>query len=145
VVRGGSNVARDFCFRRTTCVTLGALIWLSPLGVRAADPDPFWGRDKALHFGASAAIAAGGYAVGTGLWDERWKAIALGGGIALGAGALKEGLDAAGLGHPSWNDFAWDAIGAACGTAVALVVDMAVHGGRLPPIVSSTSALDVRF
>jgi putative lipoprotein len=124
---------------------LGALVWLAPHEARAADPDPFWGPDKALHFGVSAAISAGGYAAGTGLWDERWKAIAFGGGIALGAGALKEGLDAAGLGDPSWKDFAWDAIGTACGIAVALAVDLAVHGGRLPPAARSASALSLQF
>ena len=69
----------------------------------------------------------------------------MGGGIGLGAHALKEGLEAAGLGQPSWNDFAWDAIGAACGIAVALVVDMGVHGGRAPRVSSSGSAVSLPF
>jgi putative lipoprotein len=122
-----------------------AFVLLVPFRARAADPDPFWGRDKAMHFGATAAISAGGYAAGTALWEERWKAIALGGGLGLGAGAIKEGLDAAGLGNPSWKDFAWDAIGTACGIVVALTVDAVVHGGRLPPVVSSGSAVSFQF
>jgi len=130
---------------RTGSAVLAAIVWLGPRSARAADPDPFWGPDKAVHFGAAAAISAGGYAVGTGLWEERWKAAALGGGIAIGAGALKEGLDAAGLGHPSWNDFAWDAIGASCGIAVALAVDALVHGGRIPRIAASPFAVSVQF
>jgi putative lipoprotein len=106
-----------------------AVMLLSPALAHAEEPDPFWGPDKALHFTASGAIAGGGYAVGTAMWAERWKAFALGGAAAIGAGALKEGLDAAGLGDPSWKDFAWDVIGAACGLGVAFAIDVGVHGG----------------
>jgi putative lipoprotein len=130
---------------RTIHAVVAALACSLPLGARAADPDPFWGRDKALHFGATAAISAGGYAAGTALWDERWKAIVLAGGAALGAGAIKEGLDAAGLGDPSWKDFAWDAIGTSCGIAIALAVDVAIHGGRMPRMATAPSTLIVHF
>jgi putative lipoprotein len=102
---------------------------LSPAVARAADPDPFWGPDKALHFAASGVIAGAGYGIGTAVWSERWKAFAFGGVAALGAGALKEGLDAAGLGDPSWKDFAWDVIGAAAGLGVAFAIDVGAHGG----------------
>jgi putative lipoprotein len=98
-----------------------------------ADDDPFWGRDKALHFAVAGTISGTGYGVTTALSPDRWKAFAIGGALAVGAGALKEGLDAAGLGDPSWKDFAWDVIGAACGLGVAWAIDVGVHGGTVPP------------
>jgi putative lipoprotein len=111
-------------------VGFGFAAVLSTSGTARADgEDSFWGRDKALHFAAAGTIAGGGYALGTAIWPERWKALALGGAAAVGAGALKEGLDAAGLGDPSWKDFAWDVIGAACGLGVAFAIDVGAHGG----------------
>lgn len=94
----------------------------------AQDPDPWFGRDKALHFGASATIAAGGYGVGTLVFDTRYGALALGGGLALGAGIGKEALDAAGYGDPSWRDLAWDAVGTAVGLGVAWSLDLLIRG-----------------
>jgi putative lipoprotein len=105
---------------------------------RAADPDPFFGPDKALHFAVSAAVAGAGYGATTALTDDRWKAFAVGGGAALALGALKEAYDATGRGDPSWKDFAWDAIGAAVGLAVAWGIDVAVQG-KAPPL-SATAA-----
>lgn len=104
----------------------------------ASDTDPWFGPDKALHFGASAVIAGGGYALGTGLAQERWKAFALGGGMAVTAGALKEGLDALGMGTPSWRDFTWDVAGAIVGLGVAYAVDALVRGS--PPATVSVPA-----
>lgn len=98
----------------------------------ASDPDPWLGRDKALHFGASALLAGGGYAAATGLSSERWKAFAFGGGFALAAGAAKEGLDAMGLGTPSWRDFAWDMAGTAVGLGIAYAVDAIVRSEAAP-------------
>ncbi|MBV9945280.1 MAG: hypothetical protein JOZ69_00340, partial [Myxococcales bacterium] len=80
---------------------------------RASDPDPWLGRDKALHFDVSAGIAAATYAVSAGwLVDARWKALVIGGGVTLAAGAGKELVDATGWfgGDPSWKDFAWDVL-----------------------------------
>jgi putative lipoprotein len=119
---------------------LVAMLALWPARASAADPDPFWGPDKLLHFTAAGAIAASAYAATTAATPDRWKALTIGGGLAIGAGALKEGLDAAGLGDPSWKDFAWDAIGAVCGLSVAFLVDAGVRGGRWPPLSSSISA-----
>jgi putative lipoprotein len=96
---------------------------------QAADDDPWFGLDKAEHFAAGSIIAGGGYALGTALWNERSHAILLGLGAALAAGAAKEALDATGLGHPSWKDFAWDAIGGLCGVGIAVTIDIGVHGG----------------
>ena len=92
------------------------------------DPDPWFGTDKALHFGAGFGIAAAGYAGGIAAFDDRWSAVAFGSGISIGLGAAKEGLDAAGLGQPSWKDFAWDVIGAALGIGVAVSFDAALRG-----------------
>src|SRR5579859_3220699 len=97
----------------------------------ADDADPWISRDKAFHFDVSAGIAAAGYGVSA-AWivDARWKALAIGGGVALAAGAGKEILDATGLlgGDPSWKDFAWDAIGTVAGLAIAWGVDLWLGG-----------------
>jgi putative lipoprotein len=98
---------------------------------RADDPDPWVSRDKALHFDVSAGIAAVGYGVSAGwLVDARWKALAIGGGLSLAAGATKELIDATGAfgGDPSWKDFTWDVIGAVAGLAIAWGVDLLLGG-----------------
>lgn len=92
------------------------------------DPDPWFGKDKALHFAASGTIAAGGYAVGAALLDARGHALILGGGLAALAGVGKEVLDLTGFGDPSWRDLAWDGIGTVAGLAVAFGVDLLVRG-----------------
>jgi putative lipoprotein len=107
-----------------------------PAIARAAETDPWFGSDKALHFAVSAGIAGAGYGVTTAFAEDRWKAFAIGGGAALAAGALKEGYDAMGHGDPSWKDFGWDVIGAAVGLAIAWGVDAALHGGKAPPLSS---------
>jgi putative lipoprotein len=122
-------------------VALVAVSFTLARSARAGGEDPFWGPDKALHFAVAGAIAGAGYGVTTAATPDRWKAFAVGGAAAVGAGALKEGLDAAGLGDPSWKDFAWDVIGAACGLGVAWALDVAVHGGDVPPLRASASAL----
>jgi putative lipoprotein len=106
---------------------------------RADGGDPFWGPDKALHFAVAGTIAGVGYGTTTALAADRWKAFAIGGAAAVGAGALKEGLDAAGLGDASWKDFAWDVIGAVCGLGIAWTIDVAVQG-RVPPWSAGSSA-----
>jgi len=102
----------------------------SPLGARAAgpDPDPWFGRDKLLHFAASATLAGSGYAIGAPLFDSRGHALILGGSLALGLGITKEVLDATGLGDPSWRDLAWDGIGTVAGLAFAWGIDLLVQG-----------------
>jgi putative lipoprotein len=119
-------------------VAAAATMWAK--SAQAADPDPFWGRDKALHFAVAGALAGAGYAVTTTATPDRWKAFAVGGGVALGAGALKEGIDAMGSGDPSWNDFAWDAIGVVVGLGVAFVIDAGARGSW-PPLSASRSPM----
>jgi putative lipoprotein len=110
------------------CATSVALLTASG-AARASDPDPWFARDKALHFDVSAGIAAAAYGVSAGwLVDARWKSLAIGGGVAVGAGAAKELLDLAGLGDPSWKDFTWDVIGTVAGLAIAWGIDLALGG-----------------
>jgi putative lipoprotein len=97
----------------------------------AQDNDPWIARDKAFHFDASAGLAALGYAVSAGwIVDARWKAIAVGGGVAIAAGAGKELLDATHAfgGDPSWKDFTWDVLGTVAGLAIAWSVDLLLGG-----------------
>ncbi len=104
---------------------------LSSAAASAQDADPWFSRDKALHFDVSAGIAAAGYGVSAGwLVDARWKALAIGGGLALAAGAGKELLDATHVlgGDPSWRDFTWDVIGTVAGLAIAWGVDLLLGG-----------------
>jgi putative lipoprotein len=147
VLRDGVDLGytlRMFTFvkrlRAVVCTMAPALILSLSTTARAAD-DPFWGPDKALHFAVAGTIAGVGYAATTAATDDRWKAFAIGGGAALGAGALKEGLDAAGMGDPSWKDFAWDAIGAVCGLGAAWLIDVAIQGHAPPLSASAPTAL----
>lgn len=105
--------------------TLLLLTWAG--SARAdVDPDPWWGKDKALHFGLSAAIAGGSYGAGRAIFDRRLDAAIFGGGVAVGVGAAKEGVDALGYGDPSWKDFTWDVAGTIVGLAIALGVDLLI-------------------
>lgn len=88
-----------------------------------AQPDPWFGRDKALHFGATAGLSVGGYAAARLTLDDRNTALAVGAGIAMGAGIAKELADLAGAGDASWRDLTWDAVGTATGLAFAWVFD----------------------
>jgi putative lipoprotein len=107
----------------------------------ADDADPWVSRDKALHFDVSAGIAAAAYGVSAAwLVDARWKALAIGGGVALAAGAGKEIVDATGVfgGDASWKDFTWDAIGTTAGLAIAWGVDLLLGGvDRAHPALGS--------
>ncbi|MBI4703073.1 MAG: hypothetical protein HY744_18305 [Deltaproteobacteria bacterium] len=91
-------------------------------------PDPWSGPDKALHFVAGFGLSAGGYAIGAAAFDDRLAATALGTGFALGLGAAKEGIDAAGAGTPSYRDFTWTVLGACLGIGVSLTFDFALRG-----------------
>lgn len=113
-----------------------ALVALTPGVVRAdppADPDPWLGPDKALHFGVSAAIAGGGYALAAPFFDDYGARAGLGAGLALSAGMTKEALDAAGFGRPSWRDVAWDVLGTAVGIGISLTIDYCVRGDGPAP------------
>lgn len=107
-------------------VTAALAVWLLPKPALAADEDPWWGRDKALHFGVSATIAGVGYATSS-LWlDRRWQRATAGGSLALAAGLAKEGWDMTGAGNPSYRDLTWDLAGALAGVGVAWAIDVAL-------------------
>jgi putative lipoprotein len=111
-----------------------ALALLAARPAQAAPPpaaDPFFGKDKALHFGFSAALVGVGYG-GAALvgFDHRADRAVLGASLAIGAGFTKEVLDAAGLGTPSWKDFAWDVLGALAGVGISISIDYATQPRR---------------
>jgi putative lipoprotein len=109
--------------RRLTAVALLTLGLAFASTARATEADPWFGRDKALHFGATFTLASGGYA-GTTLFTERPSVrAAVGAGLGLGAGIAKEVYDRYAGGDPSWRDLAWDAVGTATGVLVAWLVD----------------------
>lgn len=97
-------------------------------GARATDPDPWLGKDKTLHFSASALIAGGTYAATAPFFKARYPPLLIGAAFTLAVGGIKEGIDATGAGDPSWKDFTWDVIGAASGLLVAWLVDFAIRG-----------------
>jgi putative lipoprotein len=111
-----------------SCLAAGLVTGARPA---RADSDPWIARDKALHFDVEVGIAAAGYGVSAGwLVDARWKALALGGGLALAAGATKELVDATHVlgGDPSWKDFTWDVLGTVAGLALAWGADLLIGG-----------------
>jgi putative lipoprotein len=104
-----------------------------------AEPDPWLGRDKALHFSASALIAGAGYGGAAVLTEDRRWRLAAGAGLAIGAGAGKEIADSWGYGDPSWRDFTWDLIGAATGLGVAWLIDHFAAAPRGPAAAAGRS------
>ncbi|MEP7305101.1 MAG: hypothetical protein ABJA98_06250 [Acidobacteriota bacterium] len=118
---------------RQLAILIVVFIALGAAGARAAeDDDPWFGRDKALHFSAGAALAGGGYATSSLVFDTRGKRILSGLAVALAAGAAKEWRDRASGGTASWRDFAWDGVGAATGVTIAWLIDRARHGRTTP-------------
>jgi putative lipoprotein len=90
---------------------------------RAQDADPWFGSDKALHFGFSAGITMVGYAGASLKTDHRPTRRAAAVLLGLTAGVTKEVWDAFGPGDASWRDLAWDVIGTATGVLVAAGLD----------------------
>jgi putative lipoprotein len=89
-----------------------------------AAADSFWGADKALHFGVSAGLAAGGYAASSPIWERPWQRALAGATLSLSAGVAKELWDATGRGDPSWKDLVWDGIGTGVGVGFATAIDV---------------------
>ncbi|MCA9648010.1 MAG: hypothetical protein H6718_24050 [Polyangiaceae bacterium] len=105
---------------------------------RAADADPWWGRDKALHFSVSAGLGAGGYGAGALFFDSYGARALTGAALSLSLGIGKEVYDATGAGDPSWKDLTWDVIGTGVGVGVALLLDLAIRGAPHPQTQSQT-------
>jgi len=93
---------------------------------QASNDDPWWGRDKALHFGVSAGLGASGYAVSSLVLESRLDRVAAGAAFSLTLGAGKELYDLSGGGDASWKDFTWDVAGTSVGVGIALLVDLMI-------------------
>lgn len=120
--RSGTRLARRLL---TMAVFLASL---STAARARADDDPWFGRDKVLHFSISALLAGGAYTVTATQSRSRFVPLLVGGGVALAAGAAKEGVDALGFGTASWKDFAWDAAGTIVGLGIAWSLDLLLRG-----------------
>lgn len=101
---------------------------LAPLAARGEvlevpSRDDWFGQDKALHFGVSAALAGAGYAGGALLFEEPRARWLTGSGVALGAGVAKELYDAGRGSFFSVKDLTWDVLGTATGLALSWTVD----------------------
>ncbi|MBS1149680.1 MAG: putative lipoprotein [Myxococcaceae bacterium] len=98
-----------------------------------ADPDPWFGSDKALHFGFSSALAIAGYGAATTFSPSPKVRAAYGASVALLAGIGKELWDASGPGGASAKDLTWDLLGTAVGVAICWVLDELVFGRLAAP------------
>ena len=123
------------------------VLFLSLISGRAAasGSDPWFGPDKALHFGVSLALGAGGYAASSPWLETRSERALAGGAFSLTLGAGKELWDLAGHGDPSWRDFTWDVVGSAVGVALAAGVDALVSPKRDAPAQVSMQGLVFHF
>ena len=115
---------RFHCYARgVRAVAILLMLLALPPAARAADPDPWFGADKAKHFAATTALSVGGYACAS-LFDGRPAVrLAAAGTLAMGAGIAKEPWDLAGHGDASWRDLTWDGIGTATGLLAGFFVD----------------------
>ena len=98
----------------------------------AAD-DPFFGTDKALHFVVAGAIAGTGYGITTAVTGDRWKALAVGGGVAIEQVRSKRASTPQGTAIHRGRT--------SPGMSSALrrsrcrgAIDVAAHGGKAPPL-----------
>lgn len=88
-----------------------------------AEPDLWFGSDKAFHFGFSSGLAIGGYGAAITFSESPKVRVAFGASVAMLAGIGKELWDASGNGNPSWKDLTWDVLGTAVGVAICWVID----------------------
>jgi putative lipoprotein len=111
----------------------------------ASDADPWFGPDKALHFGLSVLLSAGGYAASSVWLDTRAERAIAGASFSLTLGAGKELWDLSGHGDPSWRDFTWDVIGTGVGVAFALAGDALLSSKQSAGAHMSAQGLVLRF
>jgi len=118
----------SLCLRLSLLVSLAATLACARVArADSANADPWFGRDKLIHFAASGSLAVVGYANASMLTENRPARIGAGAALAVGAGVAKELWDLDGHGDASWRDLSWDLIGAATGLLVSVGVDWAVH------------------
>lgn len=119
------------------CVAVLAFVAAGSVATNArADEsaDPWFGRDKVIHYGVSASIAGAGYVAGALIFDTRAHALGVGAAAATLAGVGKELADLGGYGDPSWKDLAWDGLGMVTGLAVAWGLDLLIRGVSTQPL-----------
>ena len=111
-------------FRLSLAVGLAlAVFFAARPPAQAAEPDPWFGRDKVMHLTVSFALAGTSYATAAGCTKRTGVRILSGAGVAFSAGIAKELYDQyRGRGF-SGRDMTWDAIGTTTGTLVAWLVD----------------------
>jgi uncharacterized protein YfiM (DUF2279 family) len=116
---------RGTCYPRSVVRLPAIALCLLLLASRAAAQDRFLGVDKAQHFALSSALAAGWYGTLTLFGnDPRPVRLVLSTALALAPGLLKELYDSGRPGKAfSRADLAWDLIGAATGSLLALALD----------------------
>jgi putative lipoprotein len=119
---------------RTAPVALAVLLALSatatPARAEPPDPDPWFGVDKALHFGIAGAITGGGYGLCSLVAPDVLSRSIVGVGFATGAISFKEAIDWAGYGHPSGKDIFWGFAGTAVGLGISISIDLALRSGE---------------
>lgn len=125
----------------TPLVTVMLLCFVS----QAHAEDRWWARDKALHFGVSGALAAGGYGASSLVFDERWQRAGVGASVALTAGIAKEAYDEIDYGGASYKDMVFDVAGTALGIATAWLVDFAINGSEHSSSSSRRTRAAIRF
>ena len=117
-------------------IVVALALALSTSPAHAQEDDPWFGRDKALHFTVSASLAVVAYAGASLKTDDRPTRVAAAITFALGAGLLKEAWDLTGHGDASWRDLTWDVVGTTTGVLVAYAIDWAVSRLRGPGAAS---------
>jgi uncharacterized protein YfiM (DUF2279 family) len=111
-------------FRWSLCLALAVPLLSAKVGVAEPQPtDRWWARDKAIHGSVSAMLAGDGYAVASASTESPALRAVCGSAFALSLGLAKEFSDQARGRVFSWRDLTWDALGAATGTTVALLID----------------------
>jgi len=130
---------------RALAAALALALTLAAQPAAASDPDPWFGPDKAIHFGVSLGLAAGAYAATSPWLESRGERALAGGAFSLTLGAGKELWDLAGHGDPSWRDFTWDVLGTAVGVALAVGVDALVSGSKDAPAEHLAQGLVFHF
>jgi putative lipoprotein len=105
--------------------------------------DSWWGRDKALHFGVSAAIGGAGYGLSSLVFEDRALRVISSAGLALAAGVGKELYDASGHGTASYKDLTWDLAGTTLGVGLCFSLDWALSRRDRP--AASQARLNLRF
>jgi putative lipoprotein len=114
---------RSAVIATVVAVILAVMATFSP----AARADDWFARDKALHFGASAGLALGGYGATALFTEEERPRLVVGGSFALAVGIGKEIADRYTGGDPSWKDLSWDVLGTATGLLTGWLIHRLWH------------------